>query len=727
MSRFQKWIFNLISKMEKKKEEANEIKKDLSQPSPNNNSKGSKTKTILKKLIPLFIVIAILALIIGLAVGLTNKPTKHDFGTLNSSSVTWTNGSPDKGLTIKDTNNNSISINWSNPVVKVQPGPGVETLRYYINGNSNLPFLFNVQIEPWIENSIIPVKVNGYTFKLDAKNLSADYTQLSTPAEAFALLLYNNSTKLDFIPTPFNWAALVSSLFPILFIILIMWLSYRMMKKNGLGGAEGIFGIGKMNSTPVKSNVRFTDVAGISEVKEELLEIVDFIKRPTKYAEMGARCPKGLLLYGPPGTGKTLIAKAVAGEANCSFYQTSGSSFDDMLVGVGAKRVKDIFATARKNAPAIIFIDEVDSVAAKRGSNKLAGDGGGFADQTINQLLAEMDGFDTKTGVIVIAATNRLDVIDEAFLRPGRFDRQIQVSLPDIKEREEILKIHSRNKNISKSVDLLEIARRTPGFSGAQLENVLNEATLLAVRENKIAVTTNNIDEAIDRTIGGPKRTMRVMTDSEKRQISYHEAGHALVGLYADSPEVVQKITIIPRGNAAGYTLQTPKEQEKQIQTKQDLLDMIRMTLGGRAAEEIIFGSNKISTGAANDLYKVTKIVRSMVTQLGMSELGLTQFVPSEGQQPMFNQYSDQTGKLIDSTIDKIIKIEYEKAKKIILEHKDELDLFVETLLTLETILKHQIDYIHNNKQLPKEVLEMKKEIQNQKDEAEENKEKEEN
>ena len=349
----------------------------------------------------------------------------------------------------------------------------------------------------------------------------------------------------------------------------------------------------------------------------------------------------------------------------------------------------------------------------KRGKNDVVGGGSGIADQTINQLLAEMDGFSTDSGVIIIGATNRLDVLDEAILRPGRFDRQIQVTLPDIKGREAILIIHSRNKNISSTVNLVDVARRTPGFSGAQLENVLNEATLLAVRQNKKVVSMKDIDEAIDRVIGGPARLGRVISAQERKQIAYHEAGHALVGLHTENTEVVQKITIIPRGDAAGYTLQTPQEQEKVIQTKSDILNQIRMTLGGRASEEIIFGKENISSGAANDLYKVTNMVRAMVMQLGMTEIGLTQFVPSEGAQNPFQQklYSESTALEIDKKIEDIIQKEYKLAKSIISKNKVELDLIVETLLLLETIVKEQIDYIHQHLELPPEAIEAKNKL----------------
>jgi cell division protease FtsH len=484
------------------------------------------------------------------------------------------------------------------------------------------------------------------------------------------------------------------------------------MQGGGQGDEGSIFGIGKSQAKLAQSNVRFSDVAGIEEEKAELIEIVDYLKNPEKYAAMGARTPRGVILYGPPGTGKTLLAKAVAGEARVPFFQVSGSAFEDMLVGVGAKRVRDLFTKAKKAAPSIIFIDELDSVASKRGKMDVAGGGSGLADQTINQLLAEMDGFSTKTGVVVMAATNRLDVLDDAILRPGRFDRHIQVNLPDIKEREAILKIHARNKNLSSKVHLQDVARRTPGFSGAQLENVLNEATLLAVRFNKSAIGMDEIDEAIDRVIAGPAKKSRVITENEKKQIAYHEAGHALVGLHTPGSDVVEKITIIPRGQAAGYTLSTPEKQEIHIQKKSDLLSIITAILGGRASEEVIYGKSEISTGAANDLYKVTNIVRSMVTQLGMTDLGMTQYIPSEGQVSPYaaKLYSEDTAQKIDKEINDLIDTQYKKAKVIIEKNRKELDLIVEALILLETIVKNQIDFIHKNLKLPKEAVDKKAE-----------------
>lgn len=499
-------------------------------------------------------------------------------------------------------------------------------------------------------------------------------------------------------------------LIPTILWVVILILMFRSLR--GQAGQEGLFNVGKTTAKTVKTNVTFKDVAGVREEKEELVEIVDYLRNPSKYSVMGARTPKGVILYGPPGTGKTLLAKAVSGEANVPFFEVSGASFDDMFVGVGAKRVRDLFAKAKKSAPCIIFIDEIDAVAGKRGSNNINGTSGGIADQTINQLLSEMDGFNTKTGIVVMAATNRLDSLDEAILRPGRFDRHIQIGLPDIKERIQILNIHARNKNLSSKVNLEDVARRTPGFSGAQLENVLNEATLLAVRNNKHVITLYEIDEAIDRVIAGPAKKYRQTTPEERKHIAYHEAGHALVGLYAEGGDVVEKITIIPRGQAAGYTLSTPEKQEMMLKTKKDLLAIVATTLAGRAAEEVIYGKDKITSGASNDFYKVTNIVRAMVTQLGMSHLGMTQYLPSEGpQNPYTKYYSEETAKAIDDAINDMINQQYAVAMKIINEHREELDLIVECLLLLETIVKPQIDYIHKHLKLPEEALVAKQKL----------------
>lgn len=568
--------------------------------------------------------------------------------------------------------------------------------------------------EKGLQSSNILVDSTGNVYLKSGKESNFLYDENLTNTMKLQGWSSNLSPSIPQLYSFYTVTSIIMSVLPFVLLLAIIYYSMRKMGQVG-GGQDNVFSIGKSQAKLAQSNVLFSDVAGIEEEKEELIEIVDFLKRPDKYAAMGARIPKGVILYGPPGTGKTLLAKAVAGEAKVPFFQVSGSAFEDMLVGVGAKRVRDLFAKAVKAAPAIIFIDEIDSVGSKRG--KFETTAGSLADQTLNQLLAEMDGFSTKTGVIVMAATNRLDVLDDALLRPGRFDRHIPVNLPDIKERVAILKIHSRNKNLSGSVDLEDIARRTPGFSGAQLENVLNEATLLAVRKNRKAITTDDLDEAIDRVIAGPAKKTRVISLEEKRQIAYHEAGHAIVGLYTKGSEVVEKITIIPRGQAAGYTLSVPEIQELSIRKKSDLLGMVAGLLGGRASEEINFGKEFISTGAANDLYKATNIVRSMVTQLGMSSVGMAQYYPSEGTVNPYQvkNFSENTSQLIDKEIEKIFKERYEYAYKIIKQNNREVELIVESLLLLETIIKPQIDYIHKHKKLPVEALEKKKELEEKK------------
>ncbi|WP_216082793.1 ATP-dependent zinc metalloprotease FtsH [Candidatus Mycoplasma haematohominis] len=499
----------------------------------------------------------------------------------------------------------------------------------------------------------------------------------------------------------------------LLYLTVFLFLIRSAMKGQSMGGIYGqggLFKMGQSISKTTKSNITFEDVAGIKEEKAELEEIVDYLKNPAKYNAMGARTPKGVILYGPPGTGKTLLAKAVSGEAEVPFIEAAGSTFDDMFVGVGAKRVRELFAKAKKLAPCIIFIDEIDAVAGKRGNKYMGGGGGGIHDQTINQLLSEMDGFNTMTGIVIMAATNRLDSIDEAILRPGRFDRHIQINLPNISERVDILKVHARNKNLSSSIDLEDVARKTPGFSGAQLENVLNEATLLAVREDKKVIDKNHIDEAIDRVMAGPAKKSNKFSDMERRQIAYHEAGHAVAGIYSKEGEVVEKITIIPRGQAGGYMLSTPKKQETFLKRKDELLATVTTTLAGRASEEIFFGIDKISSGASNDLFKVTNLVRTMVTKLGMSEkLGLQQYEPSEGMvNPYKDSYSEKSSYAIDLEIEKIIEEQYKVAKQIIEEHKEELILIVECLLLIETIDRNQINFIHEHKKLPKEAAQVK-------------------
>ena len=443
-----------------------------------------------------------------------------------------------------------------------------------------------------------------------------------------------------------------------------------------------------------EAKAHFSDVAGLVEEKEEVAELIDFLKNPKKFQKLGARIPKGVLLVGPPGTGKTLLAKAVAGEANVPFYYISGSDFVELFVGVGASRVRDMFKQAKQSAPCLIFIDEIDAVGRQRGT----GLGGGHdeREQTLNQLLTEMDGFGANEGIIIIAATNRPDVLDPALLRPGRFDRQVTVSLPDQKEREAILKVHAKNKIFDNSVNLENISKRTPGFSGADLENLLNEAALLAVRKNLPSITMAEIDEATDRVLMGPAKVSRTITEKEKRLIAIHESGHAVIGLKLRDADEVHKITIIPRGVAGGYTMMLPKEEKISILTKDELLAQITGLLGGRVSEELYNG--EISTGASDDFSRATKIARAMVTEYGMSDLGPVQLEhKSEGvflgrDYNKSQNFSDAVALEIDQEVRKIIDECYKKATKILKENKDLVMLLTNTLVEKETITKEEID-----------------------------------
>ena len=432
-----------------------------------------------------------------------------------------------------------------------------------------------------------------------------------------------------------------------------------------------------------------------------MVEIVDFLKNPKKYFDMGARIPKGVLLVGSPGTGKTLLARAVAGEANVPFYTISGSDFVEMFVGVGASRVRDMFKEAKRNAPCIIFIDEIDAVGRQRGT----GLGGGHdeREQTLNQLLVEMDGFGTNSGIIVMAATNRADILDPALLRPGRFDRQIHISLPDVKAREEILKVHARNKHLSPRVNLLDVARRTPGFSGADLENLLNEAALLAARENCREIKIYHLDEAVDRVMMGPAKKSKKYTETEKALVAYHEAGHAVIGIRLKHASVVQKITIVPRGDAGGYNLMTPAE-ETFLQTKQTLTAQITSLLAGRIAEQLVF--NQMTTGAHNDFQKATAIARAMVTEYGMSSLGPIQYERNSAQVFLGRDYmsdknfSDQVALEIDNEVRKIIEECYKQGEELLKENRQLLDTLAKHLVEIETLTKEDIDELVNTGKL---------------------------
>ena len=501
-------------------------------------------------------------------------------------------------------------------------------------------------------------------------------------------------------PESSPWLLILVNVVPL--VILIggaLWIFSRQMGSNN---KSMDFGRSKARLSTDQNKVTFNDVAGLKEEKEEVRELIDFLKNPKRFQKLGARIPKGVLLVGPPGTGKTLLAKAVAGEANVPFYFISGSDFVELFVGVGASRVRDMFKQAKANAPCLIFIDEIDAVGRQRGT----GLGGGHdeREQTLNQLLTEMDGFGANEGIIVIAATNRADVLDPALLRPGRFDRQVTVGLPDVREREDILTVHAKNKVLAPSVQLNAIAKRTPGFSGADLENLLNEAALLAVRRNKNSITMAEIDEATDRVIGGPAKTSRKYTPHEKELVAYHEAGHAVLGIKLENADDVQKITIIPRGQAGGYTMMMPKE-EHYFATKTELLDQITGLLGGRVSEELRF--HESTTGAHNDFERATKIARAMVTEYGMSDLGPIQLEQQEGGVFLGRDYnktkdfSNEVAHEIDLEMRKIVNSCYERAKQILSENQDMIKLIVDALLERETITKEQIDYLVEHGTMP--------------------------
>ena len=495
------------------------------------------------------------------------------------------------------------------------------------------------------------------------------------------------------------WISILSQIIPFLIIAVFF---YFMFSKMGGGGNNKAFEFAKSKAR-VESNVkvRFKDVAGCEEEKEEVKEIIDYLRSPKKFTDMGAHIPKGILMVGPPGTGKTLLAKAVAGEANVPFFSISGSDFVEMFVGTGASRVRDMFKTAQKSAPCIIFIDEIDAVGRQRG----AGMGGGNdeREQTLNQLLVEMDGMTDNAGIVMIAATNRPDVLDPALLRSGRFDRRVTVSLPDIKGREAILQVHARNKKLASDVSLANLAKRTPGFSGADLANVLNEGAILAVRKNESKVTMTDLDEAIDRVMMGPAKKSKKYTEKDKILVAYHEAGHAVIGLKLEDADMVQKVTIIPRGDAGGYNLMTPRE-EKYFHRKSEFIAQITGLLGGRTAEEIQFG--EISAGAVNDIEKLTEIAKNMVRVYGMSSLGPIQYADPQGNVFLGRDYtkgSDYSAGVaaeIDKEVRAIVDECHENCRKILTENKDLLDLIANNLYEHETLTNEEITNLMNYGQL---------------------------
>ena len=562
----------------------------------------------------------------------------------------------------------------------------------------------NVTITP---NSFV-TKVEG-SYKKNSKGDKVNFTTIvpKTDKELDSLtqILEDKNVKIKVTDSNSDnmiWNIL-GSILP--YVILFGGMFWVFKNFNGAaGGNNKAFEFGNSRAKLERnSKTRFTDVAGADEEKEELTELVAFLKNPKKFTEMGAKIPRGVLLVGPPGTGKTLLARAVAGEANVPFYSISGSEFVEMFVGVGAGRVRDMFKKAKENAPCIIFIDEIDAVGRQRGT----GVGGGHdeREQTLNQLLVEMDGFEGNEGGIILAATNRADVLDPALLRPGRFDRQIRVSNPDKRARSQILKVHARNKHFAPDVDFDNIAQRTPGFSGAELANVLNEAALLAVRSGHQMITLSDVDEAIDRVIGGPAKKSRKYTEHERKLVAYHETGHAIIGLTLEDANQVQKVTIVPRGDAGGYNLMTPRE-ETYFSTKKQLLATITGYMGGRTAEEIFFGD--VSSGAHNDIEQATRIARMMVTELGMSELGPIKY--DSGDNAVFlgrdysqlsNTHSGQIAFEIDQQVRKIIETAHAQATEIINNNKDKMDIIANALLEHETLNHEQIQSLYNTGKMP--------------------------
>ncbi|KYG33319.1 ATP-dependent zinc metalloprotease FtsH [Alkalihalobacillus trypoxylicola] len=539
------------------------------------------------------------------------------------------------------------------------------------------------------------------------------------PTEQNAELLMNATNEFNVEPADqtSGWVTFFTGIIPFIIIFILFFF----LLSQAQGGGNRVMNFGKSKAKMVnddKKKAKFKDVAGADEEKAELVEVVEFLKDPRKFSAIGARIPKGVLLVGPPGTGKTLLARAVAGEAGVPFFSISGSDFVEMFVGVGASRVRDLFENAKKNAPCIIFIDEIDAVGRQRG----AGLGGGHdeREQTLNQLLVEMDGFSANEGIIIIAATNRADILDPALLRPGRFDRQIQVNRPDVRGREDVLKVHARNKPLNDDVNLKSIANRTPGFSGADLENLLNEAALVAARDDQKKISMIHIEEAIDRVIAGPAKKSRVISKKEKNIVAWHEAGHTVVGVKLENADMVHKVTIVPRGMAGGYAVMLPKE-DRYFMTEPELLDKIVGLLGGRVAEEIQFG--EVSTGAHNDFQRATGIARKMVTEYGMSKkLGPLQFVSGSGGQVFLGRdiqneqsYSDKIAYEIDLEVQRIIKESYDRCRQILEANKASLDLVAETLLDLETLDAEQIQSLINEGKLPENhhtntVLESNKE-----------------
>ena len=607
-----------------------------------------KNKGMNKK--DLFVILILIVMVIGVILAIYNSSNKPESWTYND---------------LID----RIEANDVNSIVATPVGSGGNGKLYQIEGK------YDKLVNGEIKETVFIIVVNDETMTY-LQNLIIENDDLDFTIEFKELVVV-------------DWIGIITMLILPIGIVIVLVL----MMRNAGGSNKQAFDFAKSRARlNKKATTTFKDVAGADEEKEEFEEVIDFLKNPQKYFEIGARIPKGILLVGPPGTGKTLMARAVAGEAKVPFYSISGSDFVEMFVGVGASRVRDMFKTAKQNAPCIVFIDEIDAVGRQRG----AGLGGGHdeREQTLNQLLVEMDGFGDNSGIIIMAATNRPDVLDPALLRPGRFDRQITMSNPDVRARVEILKVHARNKKLSPKINLEDISKRTPGFSGADLENLLNEAALLAARENRKEIKIYDIDEAIDRVMMGPAKRSRKYSEEEKKQVSYHESGHAILGVKLDNAETVQKVTIVPRGQAGGYAMMTP-DKETFLQTKSQLLDTIVGLLGGRVSEELFIGD--VSTGAHNDFQKATAIARAMVTEYGMSNLGPVQYEKPTGSVFLGRDYmsdknfSDQVALEIDNEVRRIIEECYEKARVVLKENELLVHLIANHLIEIETLTKEDI------------------------------------
>lgn len=645
----------------------------MNNPNPNNNKNGGFIKSTLGWVL---LVIVIVFGINAFFSGNQSNVDKISYSTLMSD--------------IKDGNIKSLKMQPSDSLFTVSgeykdPKP--------VEGNNNLPFLpgNNSKVTNF-QSLIIPTDsvIKGVQTAAEEKGIQVSVVPASTSG---------------------MWIQILSYILPMLLMVGFFWLMMGGMGSRGGGGAGNPMSFGKLRAKQQDaktSKVRFADVAGSEEEKQELVEVVDFLKNPKKYHDLGARIPAGVLLEGPPGTGKTLLAKAVAGEAGVPFYSISGSDFVEMFVGVGASRVRDLFENAKKTAPSIIFIDEIDAVGRQRGAG--LGGGNDEREQTLNQLLVEMDGFqDNDNSVIVIAATNRSDVLDPALLRPGRFDRKVLVGAPDVKGREAVLRVHAKNKPLDSSVDLKVVAQQTPGFVGADLENVLNEAALVAARRDKKVIDASDIDEAQDRVIAGPAKKDKKISEREREMVAYHEAGHTIVGLVLSNANTVHKVTIVPRGRAGGYMIALPKEDQFLL-SKEDMQENLAGLMGGRAAEQIIF--NAITTGASNDFEQATRIARGMVTQYGMSErLGTISY---EGSQAVFigrdygqtKTYSEATAQAIDEEIRAITKEAYDKAVEIIEAHREQHKAIALALLKYETLDAKQIMSLYKTGKMPDDVIE---------------------